>query len=116
MILIVEASMITPSIFYSMIKKETCGSVLLMTESTSLKPITSLHIIDITPPPNSLSNNLVLAIYEDVNENLWIGTDGGGLNKLERKEGKFTHYRHDANQANSIGGDYVLTVTEDQAW
>ena len=30
----------------------------------------------------SLSNNNVISIMEDSSENLWIGTIGGGLNKM----------------------------------
>ncbi len=33
-----------------------------------------------------LSNDEVLCLYKDREENLWIGTDGGGLNRLKRRE------------------------------
>jgi signal transduction histidine kinase/CheY-like chemotaxis protein len=36
--------------------------------------------------PNSLSNNLVSTIYQDKNRVLWIGTEGGGINKLHYQE------------------------------
>ena len=32
----------------------------------------------------SLSNNIVTAIYEDDSGVLWIGTEGGGLNKFKQ--------------------------------
>ncbi len=35
---------------------------------------------------NSLSNNNVFSFHEDVKGNLWIGTFGGGLNKIEKDE------------------------------
>ena len=35
---------------------------------------------------NSLNNNNVFSIYEDFDYNLWIGTYGGGLNKLPSTE------------------------------
>ena len=40
-----------------------------------------------------LSENTILSIYQgnDLNT-LWIGTDGGGLNKLAINSGHFTHY------------------------
>lgn len=37
------------------------------------------------PIPNSLHNNEVAAIHEDLKGDMWIGTTGGGLHKLERK-------------------------------
>ncbi|MEN8188718.1 MAG: two-component regulator propeller domain-containing protein [Thermodesulfobacteriota bacterium] len=41
--------------------------------------------------PGSLSNNLVFSIYEDKTGSLWFAT-GGGLNKLDSKQERFTHY------------------------
>ena len=40
--------------------------------------------------PESLSDNIVLAIQEDRNGNLWIGTRYGGLNRLDRTTGIFS--------------------------
>jgi ligand-binding sensor domain-containing protein len=37
-------------------------------------------------PPRSLSHNTILAIHEDSSGTLWLGTYGGGLNKLVRSE------------------------------
>ncbi len=42
--------------------------------------------------PGSLNNNTVQAIHEDSQNNLWIGTGLGGLNKFDRKKGTFTSY------------------------
>jgi len=63
--------------------------------------------------PNSLTNNNVLFLQEDSKNNLWVATDGGGLNLLDRKTGSFTHFLHDPSNKNSICGNYVLTVQED---
>ncbi len=46
--------------------------------------------------PASLSYNTVLSVAEDPLEPsryLWVGTKGGGLNRLDRQSGKFKHYR-----------------------
>lgn len=37
----------------------------------------------------SLSFNLIRTLFIDRNENLWIGTDGGGLSRLDLKPAKF---------------------------
>ena len=55
----------------------------------------------------------MLCIYEDFDDNLWIATDGGGLNLFDRKTERFTHYLHQPGNPNSIGGNYVLRVIED---
>jgi len=34
--------------------------------------------------PGSLSGNSIRVIYEDSLENLWVGTNTGGLNRLDR--------------------------------
>jgi ligand-binding sensor domain-containing protein/DNA-binding CsgD family transcriptional regulator len=41
---------------------------------------------------NSLSGDRILALEEDRQGNLWIGTYGNGLNKYNKKTGQFTHY------------------------
>lgn len=46
--------------------------------------------------PFSLSNDFVCSVAEDpINPGsyLWVGTKGGGLNRLDIKTGKFTHYQ-----------------------
>ncbi len=50
---------------------------------------------------------------EDHLGNLWIGTDGGGLNKLDRRTGSFTYYRHDPKDATTIGSNAVWALLED---
>jgi signal transduction histidine kinase/ligand-binding sensor domain-containing protein/DNA-binding response OmpR family regulator/photosystem II stability/assembly factor-like uncharacterized protein len=64
---------------------------------------------------NSLSNNFVTAIYESNfggKEILWIGTKGGGLNKLDRRTGQYTHYKHDPENPNSLSNNIVMAITE----
>ena len=41
---------------------------------------------------NSISNSQVLSILEDKTGTLWIGTDGGGLNKFNSEKENFTRY------------------------
>ncbi|GEM_PF-623084 len=40
----------------------------------------------------SLSNDYVQCLYEDEEENIWVGTLSGGLNKLDRKTQKFIRF------------------------
>ncbi len=42
--------------------------------------------------PESMSENTGFCLYEDVEGNIWCGTYGGGLNKLDVQNGKFKHY------------------------
>jgi signal transduction histidine kinase/ligand-binding sensor domain-containing protein len=73
--------------------------------------------------PGSLSNNQVRALYEDKQGVLWVGTGGvwkgetpkgeGGLNKLNKKTGKFTRYLHDVNDPRSLIDNRVRAIFED---
>ena len=68
---------------------------------------------------NSLSNNTILSIYADRGGVLWLGTYGGGLNKFNRNQSKFTYYRSMANNPNSLSADIVFPIFIDKtgiAW
>ena len=51
---------------------------------------------------DALSDPRASAIAEDARGNLWIGTAGGGLNLLDRKTGRFHHYRRNDRDPNSL--------------
>jgi signal transduction histidine kinase len=58
----------------------------------------------------SLSNDIVNCFSEDESGNLWIGTDGGGLNYWNRKQNTFDHYSLDNGKLNS---NVVLSLLQD---
>lgn len=45
----------------------------------------------------------------------WAGTQGGGLNKFNRENSTFIHYRSNASDANSLSNDYIFSILEDDA-
>jgi PAS domain S-box-containing protein len=59
--------------------------------------------------PSGLSNNDIMAIYEDTHGILWIGTGGGGLNMFNREQELFTHFTEEDGLANNI----VYGILED---
>ncbi len=61
----------------------------------------------------SISNNRILAIAEDAEGRLWVGTDGGGLNRFDRQTGKFERFRFQEEQGGS-GRDKVLAIHSDR--
>ena len=82
------------------------------------------HFIHNVKDPGSLSNNQVRIIYEDREGTIWIGTgsvfagDGtpkgaGGLNRLDRKTGKFTRYLHNDKDPNSLTDNRIQAIFED---
>jgi signal transduction histidine kinase/ligand-binding sensor domain-containing protein/DNA-binding response OmpR family regulator len=75
------------------------------------------NYVQIAGNRNSLNDNYITSILEsDYGENkiLWIGTKTGGLNKLDRKSGIFTHYMHDPGNPKSIPGNTISALFEDR--
>lgn len=62
----------------------------------------------------SLSNDFVRTIYEDRSGAFWIGTEGGGLNRLDRQSGRFDQFRSDPQNPNSLNNDYIFSIYEDR--
>jgi PAS domain S-box-containing protein len=69
--------------------------------------------------PASLTENKVVSLYLDSKRNiLWIGTWGGGLNRLDLNDplhvnpqwATFTHYRHNPEDPFSLSEDSVWTI------
>ena len=67
-------------------------------------------IKDKTPFPTVFSTN---ALYEDSEENLWVGTWLDGLFRYDKRAQKFYRYIPDANNPYSISANKVTCVTED---
>ena len=63
--------------------------------------------------PNSISADYVRALFIEENDNIWVGTKGGGLNYFERSTGKFTSFRHVDNNPSSLSNNEVLSVFRD---
>ena len=61
--------------------------------------------------PTTISANFVLDLFEDAQGFLWIGTYNGGVNKFDPVTERFTRYRHDPDNPNSLSGDMVEVHT-----
>jgi hypothetical protein len=67
-----------------------------------------------------LSNDSVRAIHEDRAEPgvLWIGTEGGGLNRFDLKTNRFTHWQNNPNDPNNpdcLSNNSVRAIHQDQS-
>ncbi len=62
--------------------------------------------------PDSLGHDQVFALCEDRAGNLWVGTNGGGLDLLEPGSARFRHFRHDDGDPQSLSHDAVRSVYE----
>lgn len=61
----------------------------------------------------SLSKNNVVTLFEDNSGLLWVGTNGGGLNKLDLNEKKFNHYYRTTHES-SLAYNKVRDIIEDE--
>ena len=52
-------------------------------------------------------------MVEDKKGNIWIGTYGGGLNKLDRSTGKFFRYQFNENDSTSISSNATWSLALD---
>jgi len=62
---------------------------------------------------NSIGDNNIRTLAKDKNGNIWIATQGGGLDKFDIKTEKFTHFVNKANDVTSISGNAVWSVFVD---
>jgi signal transduction histidine kinase/ligand-binding sensor domain-containing protein len=63
----------------------------------------------------SLSDDMVLSLYQDSQGILWVGTSSGGLNRLDRQAGDVTVYRHDPTDPASLPRGEVVALLKDRA-
>ena len=61
---------------------------------------------------NGLNDDVVWAITEDDNSDVWIGTYKGGLDKFDRKKGKFFYYKNNSSPA-SLSDNHIRSIADD---
>ena len=64
---------------------------------------------------NGISSNNITALVEDINGNIWIGTNGGGLNLLlqeekEKSSPSFIHFKHNPNNPSSLSNNNIKSL------
>lgn len=65
--------------------------------------------------PTSLSAGSVTDIYEDRAHTLWVGTEGGGLNRFDPATETFTRFQNDPQDMTSLPDNAVRVLYEDHA-
>lgn len=67
---------------------------------------------------DSLADDNVVRLYTDRSGDLWVGTWGGGLDRIESDSDgriRFVHHRHDPFRASSLSADIVWSLLEDRS-
>ncbi len=65
-----------------------------------------------TPINSGLNHNLISGFAED-NNSLWIATEGGGINRIDKKTQKYSYFIKDIN-TNSISSNNVKSIIVDK--
>ncbi len=73
-------------------------------------PSTFRRYVNVPGDPSSLRGDVVLALFTDRAGTLWVGTQGGGLNRFDRGSRTFTAY----TEAGGLANDVVYAIAEDQ--
>lgn len=63
---------------------------------------------------NSLGNDRISDMDEDVNGNIWLATYGGGLNQYDWRKEEFIQYKHSPHDSSGIPSNLLLAVEIDQ--
>lgn len=88
---------------------------LLVGTSKGLYVLTDRNNNIFKPFSERLAKENIRAIYGDMDNNIWIGSNDG-LTKisLEKNSIRYTKFLHNNNIVNSLSGNYVTTITEDK--
>ena len=59
---------------------------------------------------NSLTDDIVSALAEDAEGNIWVGTQGGGVNVINPKTNSVTAFTADAESPRSLSDNFVFSI------
>ena len=79
--------------------------------------IIAIHLIENDSTKNYLSNNLVQAIIKDKSNNIWVATNGGGLNKILNKSwywANFFYYKNEPSNPYSLSSNSISDMCLDK--
>jgi signal transduction histidine kinase/ligand-binding sensor domain-containing protein/CheY-like chemotaxis protein/AraC-like DNA-binding protein len=63
--------------------------------------------------PNSIASNHIYNLLKDKKGNVWIGTNGNGVDRFDPKTGIFHHYTYNDKNTNSLSNNIVHCLFED---
>src|SRR5712692_262156 len=74
--------------------------------------LTHCSFYDREPPSTAVTG--VMAMLEDRNGNLWLGTQGAGLLKFDRERRRFVAYRNNPVDPETLPQDRIISLCEDR--
>jgi signal transduction histidine kinase/ligand-binding sensor domain-containing protein/CheY-like chemotaxis protein/HPt (histidine-containing phosphotransfer) domain-containing protein len=64
---------------------------------------------------HALANDYIWGIAEDADGDLWLATDGGGVERWDRKTDRFEQFRHSTTDPESLASDATRAILIDAA-
>jgi ligand-binding sensor domain-containing protein/signal transduction histidine kinase len=64
--------------------------------------------------PASLAHDVIMSLYKDCSEKIWIGTENYGLDLYNRKDNNFTHFTHNPEDKYSLSSNSIYSIFEDR--
>lgn len=61
----------------------------------------------------SISGNMITDLLEDQQGNIWIGTNGGGLNRFDRDTEKFERFYSEPDDPNTLSSNNITALYQD---
>ncbi len=86
-------------------------------KNRSLPPsnIKFLRYVTLGNTDNSICNNTVMDIAQDYDGYLWIGTFGGGIDRLDIEAESFRHYYNDTENLKPLPDNEILSLLVDKS-
>ncbi len=94
------------------------GNIWLLAKNKGLYKYDGSQAISYVHDPkdsNSIAGASLETIMIDADDNIWIGTLGGGMDKFDPAKNKFIHFKHHANDPGSLAHDTVTAILQDHS-
>jgi two-component system sensor histidine kinase ChiS len=75
---------------------------------------TFVHFRNDPSNSTSLSNNSIYSLCQDEQGNMWIGTHGNGINRINLQEDKFIHVKSELGKERSLSNGQVNAFLEEE--
>lgn len=63
----------------------------------------------------SLNSNDIYSVFVDHQDNVWAGTQNGGVNVFFRFSAKFRHYETSSNSEIQLNNKFIFSIMQDKA-
>ena len=70
------------------------------------------YFTHLTSSKKGLNSSFVKSVFIDNKKNKWVGTWGGGLNRIDGKTGKYTYFRSQIDSETALQDDFITSICQ----